>query len=257
MSSDYEEFIKYIYQEYIERRLDKHTIKQWHQMEDPRYYVDRLLRTMQAVRFIREYVDCDHDIGRLFTPAMITRIFEDARSGSYENQRLLIDTGIADIIQDYFGEIVDGMTVDHFPKEDFDILRQSGSQDPHLEITAIVHLIKSRKEQLLWRNNDNVRFSHRLEQVTKEIEKILASLPKEPPEHDEKQDKQPAVNRAIFKGVGSIIQGTLMTITNITLAAGVWNVPLPAETTTVGAVVSATSGIGMIFTGIGELLGEG
>ena len=49
----------------------------------------------------------------------------------------------------------------------------------------------------------------------------------------------------------------LMAITNITLAAGVWIVPLPAETTSVGAVVSATSGIGMIFTGIGELRGEG
>jgi len=44
-----------------------------------------------------------------------------------------------------------------------------------------------------------------------------------------------------------------MTITNITLAAGVWSVPLPAETTGVGVVVSATSGIGVIFTGIEEL----
>jgi propanediol dehydratase large subunit len=38
---------------------------------------------------------------------------------------------------------------------------------------------------------------------------------------------------------------------------GVWSDPLPVETTSVGEVVSATSGIGMIFTGIGELRGEG
>jgi hypothetical protein len=158
-------------------------------------------------------------------------------------------------------EIVDGMTVDHFPQEDFEILRQSGSPDPRREVTAIVHLIKSRKEQLLWRNNDNIRFSQRLIQVAERIEKISASLPKEAPQEptkpNETANKQPPVKRAVFKGLGSIIQGMLMTITNVSLAAGLWTVPLPAETTSVGAVISATSGIGMIFTGIGELRGEG
>jgi hypothetical protein len=256
MSNDYEEFVKYIYHEHIEKRLDKH-IRHWHHLEDISYNVNRLSRSMQAIRFIRDYASDDDDISRVFTQDMLKRIFDDARNGSHTNRRLLVDTEIADIIQDYFGEIVDGMTVDHFPNEDFEILRQSGSQDPRREITAIVHLVKSRKEQLLWRNNDNVRFSHRLVQVTERIETISKSLPKEPSEPGEKQDKKPVVKRAVFKGLGSIVQGTLMTITNITLAAGLWSVPLPAETTSVGAVVSATSGIGMIFTGIGELRGEG
>lgn len=256
MSNDYEEFVKYVYHEHIERRLDKH-IKHWHHLEDISYNVNRLSRSMQAIRFIKDYAVDDDDISQVFTPNMLKRIFDDARNGSHTNRRLLVDTGIADIIQDYFVEIVDGMTVDHFPKEDFEVLRQSGSQDPRREITAIVHLVKSRKEQLFWRNNDNVRFSHRLVQVTERIETIYKSLPQEPSEPSEKQEKKPAVKRAVFKGLGSIVQGTLMTITNITLAAGLWSVPLPAETTSVGAVVSATSGIGMIFTGIGELRGEG
>lgn len=256
MSNDYEEFIKYIYHEHIERRLDNHT-RHWHHFEDISYDINRLAKTMQAVRFIRDYASDDDDINRVFTPAMLKRIFDDAKNGSHTNRRLLVDTEIADIIQNYFGEIVDGMTVDHFPKEDFEVLRQSGSQDPRREITAIVHLIKSRKEQLLWRNNDNVRFSHRLVQVTEIIERISSSLPEEPSEPNEKQVKKPTVKRAVFKGLGSIIQGMLMTITDITLATGVWSVPLPPETTSVGAVVSATSGIGMIFTGIGELKGEG
>lgn len=256
MSNDYDEFIKYIYHEHIEKRLDKQ-LRHWHHLDDIGHDVYRLSKAMQAVRFIRDYASDDDDMSRVFTPEMLRRIFDDAKNGSRSNRRLVVDTEIADIIQDYFGEIVDGMTVDHFPQEDFEILRQSGSPDPRREVTAIVHLIKSRKEQLLRRNNDNVRFSHRLVEVTERIEKISASLPKEPIKPGEPSNKQPAVKRAVFKGLGSIIQGTLMTITNITLAAGVWTVPLPTETTSVGAVVSATSGIGMIFTGIGELRGEG
>jgi hypothetical protein len=232
-------------------------IKRWHHhLDDFGYEMNRLSNSMRAVRFIRDYANDDDDISRVFTPEMLKRIFDDAKNGSRTNNRLVVDSEIADIIQDYFGEIVDGMTVDHFPQEDFEILRQSGSPDPRREVTAIVHLVKSRKEQILWRNNDNVRFSHRLVQVTERIEKISESLPKEPLKPNETASKQPAVKRTVFKGLGSIIQGTLMTITNITLAAGVWSVPLPTETTSVGAVVSATSGIGMIFTGIGELRGE-
>ncbi len=258
MSKDYDEFIKYIYYEHIEKRLDRHK-RDFHHLEDINYHVTKLSRAMQAVRFIRDYASDDSMITHIFTPEMLKGIFDDARDGTHTNRRLVVNTEIADIIQDYFLEIVDGMTVDHFPKEDFEVLRQSGSPDPHREVTAIVHLIKSRKEQLLMRNRDNIRFSQRLIQVTETIEKISASLPKEVSKESKANDtssKQPPVKRAVFKGLGSIIQGTLMTITNITLATGVWNVPLPAETTSVGAVVSATSGIGMIFTGIGELRGE-
>jgi hypothetical protein len=256
MSSDYEEFIKYIYHEHIEKRLDKH-IKHWHHMEDFGYNITRLSRTMRAVRFIRDYAYDDEHVNRIFTPEMLKGIFDDTNGGLHSNNHLVVDTEIADIIEDYFGEIVDGMTVDHFPQEDFEIMRQSGSADPRREITTIVHLVKSRKEQLLWRNNDNVRFSHRLVQVTQRIETMAESLPQKPRESDEIGFQKPAVKRSVFKGLGSIIQGTLMTITNITLATGLWSVPLPTETTSVGAVVSATSGIGMIFTGVGELRGEG
>jgi len=118
MSNDYEEFVKYIYHEHIERRLDRH-IRHWHHLEDINYDVNRLSKTMQAIRFIRDYASDDDDISRVFTSAMLKRIFDDARNGSHTNRRLLVDTEIADIIQDYFGEIVDGMTVDHFPKELF------------------------------------------------------------------------------------------------------------------------------------------
>ncbi len=48
----------------------------------------------------------------------------------------------------------------------------------------------------------------------------------------------------------------MLTIVDTTLIAGMWTIPLPLETKTVGAIVSITSGIGSILTGYGELRGE-
>lgn len=255
MSNEYEEFIKYIFYEHIDKRLSER-IRHWHHLEDASYHVHELSRSMRAVRFIKDYARDDDDISRIFAPEMLKRTFDEIRNGAKFNNYLVVDTEIADVIQDYFWEIVDGMTVDYFPREDFEVLQESGSSDPRREVIAIVHLIKSRKEQLVRRNSNDIRFSQRLVQVVECVEKISKSLPTEPPQLNEPTAKQAAVKRAVFKGIGSIVQGTLLTITNITLAAGLWGVALPPETTSVGAVVSATSGIGMVLTGIGELRGE-
>jgi hypothetical protein len=214
----------------------------------------RLTRATRAVRFIKDYAQNDEDINRSFTSEMVKETIRSVKYGVQMNNELVVDTGIADVIQDYFGEIVDGMSVDHFPKEDFEVLQQAGSSDSRREIIALVYLIKSRKEQLI-RDSRQVRFSRTLVEVAERVERIEQSFPEESPKPIQ-SNKKPTVKRATFKGIGSIAQGALMTMTNITLAAGLWSVPLPPETTSLGAVVSATTGIGTILTGIGELRGE-
>jgi hypothetical protein len=91
MSNDYEEFIKYIYYEHIDKRLNKR-LRDWHHLEDISYSANRLSRSMQAVRFIRDYAGDDDDISRVFTPEMLKRIFDDAKNGSHANKRLVVDT---------------------------------------------------------------------------------------------------------------------------------------------------------------------
>jgi hypothetical protein len=213
---------------------------------------------MRAARFIRDFVETDKEILSLFTPKMLQYTLQQIKQGAYFSNELVVRTGIVDIVQDYFGEIVEGMNISHFPEADIEVLRQAGSSDPQREIVAMTHLVKSRKEILI-REGREVRFSHSLEQVTERIERIektVILLSEEEPETNQVSN-QPPVKRETFKGIGSIAQGALMTITDITLAAGWWSVPLPPETTSVGAVVSIASGIGTILTGIGELRGEG
>jgi len=43
--------------------------------------------------------------------------------------------------------------------------------------------------------------------------------------------------------LGGICQGTMLTIADTILIAGMWTIPPPLETKTVGAIVSITSGI--------------
>jgi hypothetical protein len=148
------------------------------------------------------------------------------------------------------------MTAEHFPQVDLDALRESGSSDARREIVAIVHLMKSRKEDWIRFKKDH-RFSSRLVQAREEVERVVATLPTELPSADKQRNDRPAtVKRAVFKGIGSIGQGTLLTLTDVSLLAGMWGTSISADTTTVGSVVSITSGIGLILTGVGELRGE-
>ncbi|MBP7997941.1 MAG: hypothetical protein V9G20_23920 [Candidatus Promineifilaceae bacterium] len=256
--TEYEEFVGYIYHEHIENRLARIRSRiMRHRLDDElQHHIDELSKAIRAIRLIREYAEDDETINRSFTPEMLDRTLSRVEQGTRFNNRIIVETEIVDIIQDYFGEIVEGMKVDHFPKEDFEILRQSGSVDPHREVVAMIHLVRSRKERFI-QESRNVRFSQRLKQTLEHIEEIRKALPKEShPKQNEPGIKNNVVKRATLKGIGSIAQGAMLTITDLTLAAGWWNVSLPIETTTVGAVVSATTGVGMILSGVGELRGE-
>lgn len=256
--SEYEEFVEHVFHEHIENRLARIRSRiMRHRLDDElQYHVDELSKAIRAIRLIKEYADDDETISRSFTPEMLDRTLSRVEQGTRFNNRVVAETEIVDVIQDYFGEIVEGMKVDHFPKEDFEILRQSGSADPRREVVAMIHLVKSRKERFI-QESRNVRFGQRLTQGVERIEEIRKALPKEPPsKQNEPSRRNNVVRRATFKGIGSIAQGAMLTITDLTLAAGLWSVSLPVETTTVGAVVSATTGVGMILTGIGELRGE-
>lgn len=256
MSSAYEEFIQHIYYEHIEKHLAPWKRRHWHHLDDLGYEISELTRSLRAIRFVQNYAQDDEHFGGVLTPETHQNILDRIKYGLQSNNRIVVDTGVADVLQDYLKEIVEGMTVKLFPQADFDVLREAGSADARREIAAIVYLMKSRKENWIRFKND-YRFSRRLKEAGEEIERVAATLPKESPNSQvQKNDRPVTVKRAVFKGIGSIGQGALLTLTDVSLLAGMWGTGLSAETTTVGAVISITSGIGMILTGVGELRGE-
>lgn len=249
MSGDYEEFIKHIYYEYIEQRLPLlHNLEFLHLNSKLPSYT----WAMRAVRAIKNLAGTDEDVNRLFTQNMLRDTVGRVQDAVETSNRLVVDTEIADVIQDNFEEIVDGMSVEHFPKADFEVLRQGGSSDPHREIAATLYSLKARKEQFS-RDGSQARFSQRLKEAEKRVHGIYELIPDEP---NERQENPTAVKRAVFKGLGSLVEGGLLVITDVTLVAGLWGTSVSPDMTTVGAVLSMTTGIGKSLTGIGELRGE-
>lgn len=256
MNNTYEEFIKHIYYEHIEKRLVPWKRRHWHHLDDFGYEISELTRSLRAIRFLQDYAGSGDDLDGILTPETLKNVVERIKYGVQNNNRIVVDTGVADVLQDYLKEIVEGMTAEHFPQVDVDVLRESGSSDAKREIVAMVYLLKSRKEDWI-RFKSDYRFSRKLVQAREEVEKVAATLSQDSPNVKEQRIDRPAtVKRAVFKGIGSIGQGSLLTLTDVSLLAGMWGTSISAETTTVGAVISITSGIGMILTGVGELRGE-
>ena len=255
MSNTYDAFVQHIYYEHLEKLLAPWKRKHWHHFEDLGYNITGLTNSLRAIRFLQDYAGNEDDLGGVFTPETLKKIVERIKYGIQENNRIVVDTGIADLLQDYLKEIVEGMTVEHFPQADFEILREAGSSDARREISATVHLMQSRQEDW-FRYKSDCRFSRRLVQAHDEVERITESLPKELAKTEDQNHNRPVVKRAVFKGIGSIGQGALLTLTDVSLMAGMWGTSISPDTTTVGAVVSITSGIGLVLTGVGELRGE-
>ncbi len=183
-------------------------------------------------------------------PALLD-VITDMEPGVRFNNRLLVDTGVADTIEDYFTEIVDGMEAEHFPEIDVDLLREAGSTDARREIVALVYIVKARKQRIA-AGPSGMHFAERL----REVESILAQR------RAEATGPTPAPPRIerpgqTWKGLGEICKGAILTLGDVGLAAGLFSVaPVVAPITAVGAVGSTATGIGTIFEGISTLKGE-
>lgn len=91
-----------------------------HRLDDElQHHIDELSKAIRAIRLIREYAEDDETINRSFTPEMLNRTLSRVEQGTRFNNRIIVETEIVDIIQDYFGEIVEGMKVNSFPERGF------------------------------------------------------------------------------------------------------------------------------------------
>jgi len=159
----------------------------------------------------------------------------------------VLNSGIDDVIEEFFDEIADGMEVSDMPEQDFQALLEAGSQNPKSEIQLTMVRIKKRKKRIYFNNKESsIRYS------LKESERIVIKRKEEIKECNSNNPPR----KKIFKGLGGICRGAILTGVDIALMAGWWPIPLSPDTTTVGSVVSLTTGIGDIMIAIGELRGE-
>jgi hypothetical protein len=246
---EWRELVKHIYYQSIEPKIRQHRkhFHPFHMVEDFPFGVERLMRAMRTLRFIEANFDEDEDLTQYFKPEALQRVLDDLSDGLRLNNQFIVDTGIADMIEEYFDEIVDGMDPEDLPEQDFEALRRGGSQNPKQEIHLSMIRLK-RKKEIIIRQSDKGSITYTIknsvEQVSKRKQRIEKANSNNPPK------------KKIFKGLSSICKGALLTVVDVSLVTGMWPLGLSVETTTVGAVVSMTTGVGDILSGVGELRGE-
>jgi len=244
---EWRQLVAHIFRQSIAPRLVRRRLRRFHPFEFFEEYpwdLERLTRAMKAVRFIEDYFDDEDELSEAVTLQFLSNTLDSLADGLKWTDRFVAETKVADAIQSHFDVIVDGMDASDLPDEDFEILRFSGSHDPRSELSLLVDRIKREKEAVVRRHGE-AGFSASIREVRERVVKRKEEL-----------TSNQAVKKRPFKGLGGIFQGVMLTIVNSTLVIGMWPVPLPVETKTVGAVVSITSGIGSILTGYGEWRGE-
>jgi len=205
-------------------------------------------KASRTIKFINDNFDEEEDLTRAFNKEYLDNTLDSLRWGVEHNNRLVLKTGISDVVEEFWEEIVDGMDISDIPEADFEALREAGSLDPKSEIHVSMVRIKKRKKSVRYNSKESsMRYSLKKSETVIERKKEVLK---------ECNSNNPPTKRKIFKGLGGICRGAILTGVDIGLLAGFWPVPLSPDTTTVGAVASITTGIGDIMIAVGELRGE-
>ncbi len=250
-NDEYKAFLEYLFHTYIRDRLHRierywdgpHGGRMWH------YETGRLRRAMHIIRYIQLHCDNDDDIYATFKAERLRRVVGDVRGRVLESQHLADAGGFLDAIDEHYAAIVAGMTLGHFPESELGVLRDLGSDDPTRDIQAMIHILKTRLPTSEFPDQPSVRTQ--LDRVEAKLSEALEAM-----RENEDQAEAPKKSRRWFKGLGQMAQGAALSLADIGLAAGVFQFPVSPETQTWGALVSTTTGVGMIMTGFGELRGE-
>ena len=207
-----------------------------------------LYKATRTIKFIDDNFDEEDDLTQVFNKEYLDNTLNNLKWSAEHNNRLVLKTGISDIVEEFWEEIVDGMDISDIPEADFEALREAGSTDPKSEIHVSMVRIKKRKK--------SVHYNSKESSITYSLEKSESIVERKKEVLKECNSNNPPTKRKIFKGLGGICRGAILTGVDIGLLAGFWPVPLSPDTTTVGAVASITTGIGDIMIAVGELRGE-
>lgn len=251
---EYKQFLRYVFHEYVQertaRKLDYFDGPMGHHTN---YELERLRRATRILRAMGEFSDSEGNISSDFTTEGLRRIINDVENGVRSNNRILKYSGFMDALDAHYEELVDGLRFEHLPEKEVELLRSFGITDPQLELRGQIYLLRARRSRRE-RNSNELAVSQRLERVEKELSEARNDLAQQ--SENQELQKAPAKSRRWFKGLGQIGQGAALSICDVGLIAGAFLFPVSEETKTWGAVASVTTGVGMIFTGIGEFRGE-
>jgi len=251
--SEWRQMIEDLYHQQLARRL-RVVRRRCHRMEGFPYWEDGLFRAFRMIRFVDDCCNDDENLMSVFQPDYVMSTLRSLRDASQEvNGNILVRSGIVDVLDNHFPEILSELEVGDLPEADFQALREAGSSNPQAELhLRITRIKRCYLEERRYRFNDNLPLRASVEHATKTVEERITELEK----RSSKASTAEKPPKPWFKGLGSICRGTVLTSVDVCLLAGWWTIPISADTTVVGSVASIVTGLGDIAVGIGELRGE-
>jgi len=249
---EYRQFLRYVFHEYVRGQVARAS----DYLDGPggrrsNNEVESLRRATHILRTIGEFGDDNGDVPITFTAEGLNRFIGDLESGVRFNNRLLEQSGFMDALDAHFEELVDGLRFEHLPGQEIELLRSFGNIDPELELRGQIYLLKARRNRQE-RHFNELTVSERLKRLEQQLSEARLELTPQA----KARTNAPSKPRRWFKGLGQIGQGAALSIGNVALAVGALHFPVSPETQTWGAVASVTTGVGMIFTGVGEFKSE-
>ena len=254
-NDEYKSFLQYIFHEYIEKRLHRlgkyfdHP-KMFHHWD---YEWQRLKKGIQLLKYIQDVCNDEDEIYDTFRLDGLRRAIDSVEDGVRWHNRLANEAGFFDAWESHYEEIIEGVQVKLMPESEFELMKELGFSDPKVDLEGIMYVVKKRTV-ISRKYRDNVRVTSQI----KNVEEDLSSAKKnfEEAEDNDNKQKPPKKNRRWFKSIAQIGQGAALSIGDIALAVGGLKLPVDDATKTWGALVSTTTGAGMILNGIGEWRGE-
>lgn len=247
---EWKELIKSINNQIIGPKLQK-IIRRYHpfeRFENFPFGNRGIYKASWTIKFINENFDDEDDLTKAFNIEYLDNTLDNIKWSVEYSNRLVLKTGVSDVVEEFWDEIVDGMDISDIPDIDFEALREAGSINPKSEIH--ISMVRTKK----WKKS--IRYNSKESSIQYSLKKSEAIIEKKKEVLKECNSKNPPTKRKIIKGLGGICRGTILTSVDIGLLAGIWPVPLSPDTTTVGAVASIATGIGDIIIAVGELRGE-
>lgn len=247
-SSDYHSFLHYLYFQFVDPKLHTdaahNAVIRWETIR-PKLY-ERIREICDDARRIRAGQD---------VPRFLSTSLDDAWPGLREAfqvlDQLVIETGIADLIEENFDVIMDELTLAELPPEDLEALRECGSPDPRGEMATYLLTLKRRYRRLLNRPHDQS-----FEQQLRDLPSHLQHVQKDAhgPFSASQTPDTARRRRRLYKGLGQLLPGIVTTIANV--GTGVLSIHAGHPVDFAGLLNSSSVGVGMILSGKGDLDGE-
>ena len=255
--SEYREFLSFLFERYVRPRIARVRHRYRHHFEDElSYHLDQAIRSAQVLRFVESYCHDDEEVYRTFTLERLKSAVSETRYSFDFSNRLADEAGFIEAIESHMREIADGLGAGYLPDADKDVLRETGSPNPEVELRSLVYRTKAwlergdRRESELSLRQELRYAEEKLKDADDSFDKLVKA------KKEETSEEVPKKTRRWFKGLGQVAQGATFSIANVALAIGTLKLPVSPETQTWGAMASVATGIGTVLSGIGDLRNE-